>query len=203
MTQRLYFPFQRKTEGDGDRVIDDPIGNFSCLSITAKFLDIEKSAVPHLKTTKVKPTKVRTLNRADGSVVIRNPKNSSGIPAEYDKPGRLSKGTRSIILTTGKKIDARVRAGATYHTLSFRFPGFATILTIADALGTLIPANKIKSVPNATDISPYFRLAGGGRYAIMQKAAAQSSTEAQIALTIQQLQQLGGSDVSFIPGAGI
>lgn len=203
MAKRLYFPFKRFTSNDAGRVIDDPIDNFSCLSVTAKFLDIENLAVPVLKTKRVKPTKVRTLNRADGSVVIRNPNNTDGIPQEYDAPIRLSTGTRRIVLTTGRKVDARANARATYHTIFFRFPSFATILVIADTLGTLIPAGKIKLVPTPADISPYFKVFGGGQYPIMQKAAAESSTEAKLGLTIAQIKELGGDVIGVYPGAGV
>lgn len=206
MPKRLYFPFKRLTSGDADRVVDDPVGNFSCLPVTANFLDIEKLAIPVVRTKKVKPTKIRTLNRADGSLVVRNPKNPSGIPQEYDASSRLSKGTRRVVLTTGKKIDARIAdSRATYHTISFRFPSFATVLTISDALGTLIPSGKIKVKPTAADISPYFKVAGGGLYSIMQKAAAESSTEAKLGLTIAQIKELGGDveNIGVYPGAGV
>ncbi|MEH2170793.1 MAG: hypothetical protein V7K41_29910 [Nostoc sp.] len=203
MSERLYFPLKRTTSGDADRVVDDPIGNFSCLLVTAKFLDIENLAKPFLKSKTVKPTKVRTLNRADGSTVNRSSKNTSGVAAEHERPGRLSRGTRRVVLTTGKKIDARVGAKANYHTISFRFPGFATILVIADALGTIIPANKMKANPTATDVSPYFKVAGGGRYPIMQKAAAESRQDAVVPLTAQQIAALTGDGISFIPGAGV
>ncbi|MEH1802144.1 MAG: hypothetical protein V7L13_23880 [Nostoc sp.] len=196
MTQRLYFPLKINTANDAQRENPDPLGNFSCLSVTAKFLDIEKFAVPFLKTTTVKPTKARTLIRADGSSVKRGKKNADGIPVEYAKPGSLSKGTRRVILTTGKKIGD----SSTYHTISFRFPSIATILVISDALGSLIPTNKIKAIPTATDIAPYFKVVGGRQYSIMQKAAAESSTAAQVPLTAAQIKQLSGAGVEVYPG---
>ncbi|MGV0105134.1 hypothetical protein NSTCB13_03846 [Nostoc sp. DSM 114160] len=196
MTKRLYFPLKRSTSNDTQRENPDPLGNFSCLSVTAKFLDIEKFAVPFLKSKTVKPTKARTLVRADGSSVKRGEKNADGIPVEHERPGSLSKGTRRVVLTTGKKIGD----SSTYHTISFRFPSFATIIVIADALGTLIPANKIKAIPTANDISPYFKVVGGRQYPIMQKAAAESSTQAQVPLTAAQLKQLAGAGVEVYPG---
>ncbi|WP_375501659.1 hypothetical protein [uncultured Nostoc sp.] len=201
MAERLYFPLKRTTEGDAGRVVDDPLGNFSCLRVTAKFLDIEDLAKPFIKTITVKPKAVRTLTRADGSSVVRSKENNDGIPAEYQRVGRLSKGVRSVILTTGKQIGTTAEGKKPrYHTISFRFPSFATVLVIADALGTLIPANKVKAVPTASDVSPYFRIAGGGRYPIMQKAAATALNVAQVPLTATQLKQLAGSGVEVYPG---
>ncbi|MBW4425319.1 MAG: hypothetical protein KME50_12935 [Nostoc desertorum CM1-VF14] len=204
MAKRLYFPLYRETTDDAGRVVDDPLGNFSCLSVTAKFLDIENLAKPFLKTTTVTPKKARTLVRADGSSVVRSAENNAGIPAPYKKPGRLAKGTRSVILTTGKVIGTP-GAGQrpTYHSLSFRFPSFATILVIADALGTLIPAGKIDATPSGSEISPYFKLAGGGSYPIMQKAAATALNEAQVPLTAAQLRQLSKAGVEVYPGFGL
>jgi hypothetical protein len=201
MGKRLYFPLKRNTEGDAGRVVDDPLGNFSCLQVTAKFLDIENLAVPFLKVTEVTPKKPRTLTRADGSTVVRSPDNSDGIPAPYKRAGRLSKGTKPVTLTTGKEIGAAVQGQPKrYHTISFRFPSFATVLVIADALGTLIPANKVKSPPTATDVSPYFKLGSGGSYPIMQKAAATALNQAQVPLTAAQIKQLAGAGVEVYPG---
>jgi hypothetical protein len=201
MTKRLYFPLKRNTSGDAGRVVDDPLGNFSCLSVTAKFLDIEKFAIPFLKTKDVEPKKPRTLTRADSSTVVRSKENSDGVPASYKRAGRLAKGTRSVILTTGKAIDAAATR-KTYHTISFRFPSFATVLVISDALGELIPANKIKGIPTSTDISPYFKIAGGGQYPIMQKAAAVALNEAQVPLTAAQIRTLSqATGVELYPGS--
>lgn len=204
MGKRLYFPLYRETTDDAGRVVDDPLGNFSCLSVTAKFLDIEKLAKPFLKTTKVTPKKQRTLVRADGSSVVRSTENSNGISASYDRPGRLSKGTRSVILTTGKVIGTPLTGQRpTYHSISFRFPSFATVLVISDALGTLIPAGKINITPSASEISPYFKLAGGGNYPIIQKAAANTLNQAQVPLTDAQLKQLTKAGVEVYPGFGL
>jgi hypothetical protein len=196
MAKRLYFPLFISTDNDAQRENPDPLTNFSCLSITAKFLDIDKLAVPIIKEIKVKPTKGRTLSRADGSTLKRGSKNADGIPVEYTRPGSVSKGTRRVVLTTGKKIGESTN----YHTISFRFPSIATIITIADALGTLIPADKIKPVPTATSIAPYFKVVGGRQYAIMQKAAAESRAGATVPLTVAQIKQLSRDGVEVYPG---
>lgn len=200
MPERLYFSIARKTDGDAGRVVDDPVGYFSCLYNTAKFLDIEKLAKPGLVTRTRKSAKTRTLNRATGTVKVGKA-NTDNKNADSEYPGYFSKGSRSVRLTTGKKIDGRAAdVNAVYHTIGFRFPSAFTIVSISDALGSLIPAGKLKSTPSASEVSPYFKVVGGRKYPIMGAAAAAKSTAATINLTEAQITALLGGDAAYYPG---
>jgi hypothetical protein len=205
---RVFFPLLRLTSDDATRTVDDPIGYFSCRESTARFLDIEKKIVNALVNYEVTPTRTRILTLADGTVLKAGKENSDNKAAPYKKAQAASKGAKTVRLITGKAIRPVAEAGSganNKHTISFRFPAFATILTISDALGTLIPNAHIKSSPTADDIYPFFISPGGRRYPIMTKAAADNSTEAEVATSTQELTQLTaktGSKKGVIPGAG-
>jgi hypothetical protein len=180
---RVFFPILRKTPGDAGRTNPDPIGVFSCRLSAARFLDIDKLNT-NLVISRKRAAHSRVLTLVDGTVLKQSTKNSDGNVAESVFTLAIGgKGSRSVILKSGKKTKEN---GLIYHTLTFRFPAWATVWTISDALGTIIPAAKIKANATATDVFPYFTLKGGGTYAIMEKSAAQGNADAVVALTPEE-----------------
>ena len=117
-----------------------------------------------------------------------------------------AKGSRTVILQTGNKInDSKRKVGAAnaLHTISFRFPSWATILTIADALGEIIPPQKIAASPNNNQIYPTFKVKGGRRYPIAKQSAAKTEPTAKVATTNADLQAIAAqSGDRAIEGAG-
>lgn len=82
-------------------------------------------------------------------------------------------GSKTAILICGKRV------GSTFNRISFRFPGFVTAKEISDLLGTVIPAARISSTPDATQIRPFFRIKGGRTYPIMSASGAAAEDEAR------------------------
>lgn len=186
---RKFFPIYRETQDDAGRVTKDPIGTFSCRMSTARFLDLDKLNFNFEVAIKRKGgTRSKTL--VDGTTL------GGTDQAIADSTIVLSvsnKGSRTVIIKTGKKIADSKRVknkDGAYHTVSFRFPAWATVTVIADALGELIPANKIRSTPTAADIEPYFKVKGGRTYTINQKAAAEAKTDATVPANAQEAEQL-------------
>ena len=185
---KVYFPILRKTPGDAGRVNPDPFGFFSCRLNAARFLDIDKLDT-NLIISREKKAYTRTLVLADGTVLKQSADNSDGLVA-----GSLitlsvgAKGSRSVILKTGKK--TLNPSGLIYHTLTFRFPSWATIWTIADALGEIIPTTKIKSDASPTDVFPFFTVKGGRKYPIMLKSDAEGNADASVPSTPEEAQAL-------------
>ncbi|MEH2187180.1 MAG: hypothetical protein V7K64_13565 [Nostoc sp.] len=182
---RVWFALLRETTGDAGRVKDDPYGYFSCRSNVARFLDIESKAFNGTIYGKEREYKgERVLTLADGTKLNKGILNTDGKNAGEPVAIQRVVGKRRVILRTGKPIGTVV-AGKTpsYHTLSFAFPTWATIATIADALGEIIPAGKMKSSPTAADIRPQFTIEGGGTYGIMSPAAAATRTKASTSKT--------------------
>jgi hypothetical protein len=185
---KVYFPILRKTPGDAGRVNPDPFGFFSCRLSAARFLDIDKLDT-NLVINRERKAYTRTLTLADGTVLKQSTDNSDGqVASSLITLSVSSRGSRSVILKTGKKTPNA--SGLIYHTLTFRFPSWATIWCISDALGEVIPATKIKSDATATDVFPYFTVKGGRRYPIMEKAAAEGNTDAAVPATEAETQTL-------------
>jgi hypothetical protein len=189
---KVYFPILRKTSADTGRTTVDPYGVFSCRLNVARFLDIDKLNI-NLVISRERKEHTRTLTLVDGTKLKQSSDNNDGqVEKSLITLPIGGKGSRSVILKSGKKTKDN---GLIYHTLTFRFPAWATVWCIADALGTLIPANKIKSDATASDVFPYFTIKGGRRYPIMEKTAAQSNTDAVVPLDEQQAQAaLGQSE---------
>lgn len=193
--QWIAFLFGRSTSDDATRTVKDPIGFMYCRLSTARFLDIEDLQYKGTNKTKRKAhTRGKTL--ADGTVL--GGKDAQVAESEIISTPKRKPGGKNIKLVTGKRT-----AKGNLQTLSFNFPSFATNLVIADALGELIPATKIKSDPTSTDIFPYAITPAGGRIAILSKPASSSSPAGTVAITpqitLQLLQRLGGD---FLVGAG-
>ena len=77
--------------------------------------------------------------------------------------------------------------------MSFRFPSWATVNVIADALGTLIDPTKLDATPSATKIYPYFTVKGGRKYVIMAQTAAKENTDAAVPTTAQEAETLAAA----------
>jgi hypothetical protein len=185
---KVYFPILRKTPGDAGRVNPDPFGFFSCRLNAARFLDIDKLDL-NLIINREKKAHTRSLILADGTVLKQSTDNSDGqVASSLFTLSVGSKGSRSVILKTGKKTPNT--SGLIYHTLTFRFPGWATIWCIADALGEIIPTTKIKADATAADIFPFFTVKGGRKYPIMLKTDAEGNTDASVPTTAAEAQTL-------------
>lgn len=173
-TNFVSFPLYRNYTGTGG-VGEDCIGDFSCRIATAEFLDILTLAgtLQAAVIRKRKKSKARDLTLIDGKTKLKTSKKEGGTPEdgtakEADVLGNISrKGTRSVQLIAGKKTPNN-----NYKRLTFRFPGFATNLIIADALGSILPASKVKANPTDADVFNVFISPGGRRYPILTKAAA-------------------------------
>lgn len=185
---KKYFPILRKTPGDAGRSNKDPFGFFSCRMNVARFLGIDELAVD-LVINRERQAYTRGTTLADGTILKQGAAGAQVASSLITLPVG-AKGSRSVIIKTGKKTKAD---GIIYHTLTFRFPSWATIWCISDALGEVIPTTKIKAEPTSTDIFPYFTVKGGRTYPIMEKTAAEGNTDATVpaneAETNQALQQ--------------
>ena len=187
---RKYFLIFKQTDKDSGTSNPDPIGVFSCLLSTARFLNIEDKQYNFQITTTRKVSGKRSKLRADGTeleVKDQSVKDSVVVRSI------TSKGSKTVTIQTGKTIADTGRTKnkkQAKHTISFRFPGWATIPVIADALAEIIPETKIKSDPGENEIQPFFKLNGGGRYAIQKRAAAVSDPTAQTADTEQKADEL-------------
>lgn len=202
---RMYFPVFRKTSGDSGRSINDPLGLFSCNMNAARFLDLDKIKVSIPMMIKERKAGQRSITLADGTTLTQTSAGSE--IAKTQIVSQLSgRGSRTVILTTGKLIadSKRVKGkAAAYHTISFRFPSFCTILNIAEALGEIIPPAKIKNPPSGADIWGYFVIKGGGRYPIVEQAAAKASTLTSVPLNDTDLQTIATSaGFTLLKGAG-
>lgn len=199
---RVYFLLGRNTRDDAQRKDDDPVGYFSCRSSTARFLNVESLGSGRTVVIE-RQAGQRTRTLADGTILTGQEESATQIafaPSQIVLPVS-SKGSRTVILTTGNVIEDTKRrfnkAGAR-HTVSFRFPGWATILTISDALATLIPQEKINLSPSQNQIFPFFKVKGGRRYPIMSKASATSRTDARVGVTqadIDNIKQQADAEV--------
>jgi hypothetical protein len=195
---RVFFALYRNTKDDATRAVDDPVGVFSCLEWAAQYLDIHTKSFTGVITVKRKAG-TRTLVRADGSSLTAREGSSDGGSSggtvsnavETEIAKQFRPGSKSVKLMTGKNIPNKT----TKHTLFFSFPSWATIPVIADALGELLPDSKVSSTPGDTEIYPYFWIPGGGRYGILSKTAADSSTDASTDATTvaQQITAQGGT----------
>ncbi|WP_445628421.1 hypothetical protein [Nostoc sp. DSM 114167] len=200
---RVWFSLSRETTDDASRVNDDPVGLFSCRANVARFLDIDKLGFTGTIYGKAREyTTARNLTLADGTVLDKSAENTDGKNAGEPIALQRKVGGRSVIIKTGKKIGTKVAGKPQgYHSISFAFPTWATIRVIADSLGEIIPAGKISSDPGENEIQPTFKIAGGGSYGIMQKAAADTSTVANTSVNALKTKiKAKGGDVQ--EGAG-
>ncbi len=204
---RVYFLLGRNTKDDSQRAEDDPVGYFSCRESTARFLNIEGLATPGLIVKERQPGQ-RSKTLVDNTILTGQEESAEQIAFA---PSQIilslsAKGSKTAIITTGNKIENTKRKSnkeSAKHTISFRFPGWATILTIADALATLIPEDKIKALPSQGQIFPYFKMKGGRKYPIMKRSAAVTNPTAKVGVTSADIQSLAQqSDAEIIEGAG-
>lgn len=134
----------------------------------------------------------RSLLLADGTKLTGTQAGNEIITSEI-VVAVSGRGSRTVILKTGKLISDSQRVKGkenAYHTISFRFPSFATILNISEALGEIIPAAKMKNPPNTTDVWGYFTVKGGRRYPIMLGTEAETSTDINVAETSAEVAAL-------------
>lgn len=204
---RIYFPIFRKTSGDAGRSLKDPIGVFSCNMNAARFLDIASRQVPLPVMVRNRQASQRSLTLADGTTLVRTEQGAQIAASKIVVPVS-GKGSRTVILQTGKLIadsQRRKNKQSAFHTISFRFPSFCTVLTISEALGELIPPNKIKNPPGATDIWGYFTVKAGRRYPIMLGTEAEQRPDVDVALLPAEVQALEAKaqELDIIAGAGI
>lgn len=158
----------------------------------ARFLDINdlKITLPVIEYERKSGS--RSITLADGTTLTQT---SAGTATAASTLIRTAsgRGSRTVILNTGKQItDTKRVKGKTsaFHTISFRFPSFATILDISVALGQLIPSAKIKNPPTATDIWGHFTVKGGRRYPIMERAVAEADTVTEVVQNDQEMAAL-------------
>lgn len=211
---RDYFAILREQqEIQGGKEIK-PLGFFSCIQSTTRFLGLQAKAVAagsiitFTRKKAVKRSEIRPDGtRLDASVADKAEGGSStNIAVEASVGMRsYSKGSKSIVLKTGKPItDGAARKGS-YHTVSFRFPQFATNLIISNALGQLLNADTVAHTPNEEQIFPFFISSGGKRYPIATAAAATSKNIEKIATTnngITELASEAGTGVDVEPSQG-
>ncbi|NEU76948.1 hypothetical protein PI95_031745 [Hassallia byssoidea VB512170] len=196
---RTHFPISRKTSGDAQRSIKDPFGYFSCRESTTRFLDLQdKAKTAGYATAKGRKAYTKSTTLVDGTKLTAANGGDTISVAESEITQSIgSRGSRTVIIKTGKKlpdknVDGKTKSGG-YHTISFRFPSWATVWVIADALGELIPAGKISVTPSSTEIYPYFTVKGGRKYMIMAEAAAEENSDASIPETPQEMETLATS----------
>ena len=204
---RVYFLFARNTKKDAERQQDDPSGYCSCRLSTARFLEIEDKVASDVIIS-TRQSGQRSLSLADNTKLTGNEGSDniiSVVETEIVLP-LAAKGSRTVILQTGNKInDSKRKVGAAnaLHTISFRFPSWATILTITDALGEIIPPEKIAASPTQNQIYPTFKVKGGRRYPIAKQSAAKTEPTAKVATTNADLQAIAAqSGDRAIEGAG-
>ncbi|MGI8502044.1 MAG: hypothetical protein ACR2LR_13035 [Hassallia sp.] len=193
---RSFFPIGRKTSGDARRSLKDPFGYFSCTGNAVRFLELEEKAKAVLySTSKERKAYTRGLVLADGTKLTPSVAGEtiSVVASQVTLPVG-SRGSRTVIIKTGKKIPDRTVDSKTikggYHTISFRFPAWATVWCISDALGELIPAAKLDVSPSATKAFPYFTVKGGRKYLIMSETAAEENTDANVPETAGEMEAL-------------
>ncbi|QSJ20106.1 hypothetical protein JYQ62_16160 [Nostoc sp. UHCC 0702] len=177
---RKYFPIYRETKNDEGRVVKDPIGVFSCLMPTARFLDIDKLEFDfQIEVTRQGGQRSKT--RADSGTTLGG--TDAAVSDSVIIRSIKSKGSKTVTIKTGKKIadtKRKTNKDSAFHEISFRFPGWATNKVIADALGEIIPAGKLSSDPGETEVKNQFKVKGGGTYYILAKSVAEASTEAEV-----------------------
>ena len=163
-------------------------GFFSCTENAAKFLDIDEiDNIPSQGIIIKREKHQRTSARAgdDGAPTTIEVGESFVMKSFPKNPGR-----NVIIVRTNDEIESSKSKTKTKpkHTISFAFPGWATSLDIADALGSIIPENKIGSGQN--QIQQSFTRKGGRSYPIMSRAeaiAAKGDKGAEIPLNQSEL----------------
>jgi hypothetical protein len=179
---RIFFPFYKKTSADSGRSNSDPSGVFSCNLNAARFLDINDLQIPLRVIEYERRSGGRSITLADGTKLTPTSAGANIAASNLIKVAS-GRGSRTVILLTGKQIadTARVKNKANaFHTISFRFPSFATCLDISIALGQIIPPTKIKNPPNASDVWGHFTVKGGRRYPIMAQADAEADTSLEV-----------------------
>lgn len=189
---RIYFPVSRKTGGDAGLSRPDPSGIFSCNMNAARFLDIEDKAIILPVITRERKAGKRSITLADGTTLTATQDGAEVAKTLIVSPAS-ARGSRTVILKTGKLISdsQRVKGKTTaFHTISFRFPSFVTVLGICEALAETIPAAKIKNPPNATDVWGYFTIKGGRKYPIMVDTEAKKSTDFNVPKTQAEMDAL-------------
>lgn len=177
--KHVFFPLYLDKAGNGTGAVrDKAYGVFACRQSTQRFLDIPDSAIftGDIERTAKKGTRVFTL--ADGTVLAQSTENSDGQNAEYTFRLRKRIGQRNVLLKTGKRIYPSDPKKPQTYTISFAFPAWATIPTISDALGELIPPGKLSVSAGDTEIFPQFTIKGGGTYGILKQATAQADNKA-------------------------
>ncbi len=189
---RIYFPIYKKTSSDAGQSNPDPLGVFSCNLNAARFLDIDKLKITLPIIEYERKSGKRSITLADGTKLEQTAAGTATAASTLIRTAS-GRGSRTIVLNTGKLIadTGRVKGKkSAFHTISFRFPSFATCLDIAIALGQLIPANKIKNPPTATDIWGHFTVKGGRRYPIMESTAAEADPKTEVVNNPQEMNGL-------------
>jgi hypothetical protein len=191
---RSYFPIFRKTGSDAKRSIKDPFGYFSCRASTTRFLELEDKAKTSLySTSKTRQAYTKSITLVDGTKLTSTDSDTTKITVVESQVAIPvgGRGSRTVIIKTGKKLPSRQVDGKTiqkgYHTVSFRFPSWATVWTISDSLGELIPSAKFDVSPSETKIYPYFTVKGGRKYLIMSETEAEDNADSSVPETPQEM----------------
>lgn len=150
----------------------------------AKFLDIPDTtaAVPSERVSAVIGHQRTLVNATGGSGTTAVVEHERGIPFPTGRPG-----SKRVILFTGKPTGTNSNRK---HQISISVPSIMSLKDISDFLGEIISPSKIKSDPGATDVKPFFKVMGGGRYPIMTQTEAKTSTAAAVPLTTAESNQM-------------
>jgi hypothetical protein len=193
------------TPDDAQRANADPLGFCRCNDIAFKFLDIpEAKEFNGIIQRKGRKAHTRTATRADGTSVkakeagaqegtlsVAESLGSSGTIINFD-------GALTVTLKTGKKTQA-----GNNHTLSFTFTSnVARTIIIAEALGEIIPANKMSTTADTNEIFPYFIMPSGARHLIVRPDVAEQRQGVQVGTATELLAALTAKGQASIPAAG-
>jgi hypothetical protein len=193
---RDYFPIIRIGQEIENGKEVKPIGYFSCRASVTRFLGLTTKVADAetLITFPRKKANARSLTLADGTTLTASAADqaeggSSGTGTQEQNTGTrgLSKGSKSYRLITGKLITPGSTTNQAKHSISFRFPGWATIQIVSNALGLLLNADTVAKAPNDNQVYPYFISPGGRRYPIATSAAATTVNVVQVPLTSQAI----------------
>jgi hypothetical protein len=175
----------------------------------ARFLDIVAKGVA-ATYWKEGAASEKTLALADGTMLSPSKGTSQTAKnAKRKNPGNDigARGSRTIILMTGKKIaNSKRKKGkeTATHQISLRFPSWVNTFGISDWLGTFIDNAKFAVDPGANQIRPYFKMTGGKTYAIMgRNQAINESTEISAPLSTADINALKAKiDAKYIAKFG-
>lgn len=135
----------------------------------AKFLDIPDTAAP------VPAERISAVAGSTRTLVTASGGEGTSAVREYERGIPMPKGragSKRVTLFTGKPTSTGSKRT---HTISILVPSIMGLRDIAEFLGEIIPLSKIKADPGATDIKPFFKVEGGGKFPIAAQGTAEAS----------------------------